>query len=155
MFSEVEAVASAPAAARPKPIRLSFCLNAGPRKGQPQSTALVVPEAALVRSAAANKLRLKKKDVARARLFVWGSGRKLDDEAEASAVLQNDGLIAVSLGEPYAGPTNRPKRDTPTQAAGVPADEGDMALLAAPQLSGRNDAGGHYASLAELWADQV
>ena len=56
--------------------RLSVCLNAGQRKGQAQAALVLAPphttEALL--QAAANKLRLKKKDTVRARLFVWKSG---------------------------------------------------------------------------------
>ena len=59
------------------PLRLSVCLNAGPTKGKPQATILVEPGTEAVLAAAANKLRLKKRDTARARLFVWRTGWEL------------------------------------------------------------------------------
>ena len=86
----VEPPAAATTPTRPKPLRLSFCHNGGQRKGQPQSTALVVPIADQVLATAANKLKLKKKDVARARLFIWGSGQEI--VGDATDLLKNDDL---------------------------------------------------------------
>ena len=145
-----------PAAADPtptaaRPLRLSFTLNAGAKKGQAQSTALVAPVMDLVLAAAANKLRLKKKDVSRARLFVWGSGEELLS-SNIESLLRNDDLIAVSVGEQYAGPVKAAAvTAAPTSAAAAAA----AALVPAPQLTGSDDAGKQYESLAALWAEQA
>ena len=42
-------------------LRLSLCLNTGPRKGQSQATVVVQPEADALVQAAANKLRVKRR----------------------------------------------------------------------------------------------
>lgn len=84
-------------------IRVSFCLNSGPRAGVVQAAALSKPVADELLKVAGNKLRLKKGEVARARLFVWGSGRELGWRRRPANDLLNDTIIAVSLGENYAG----------------------------------------------------
>ena len=127
-------------------LRVSFCLHAGDKKGQPQCTCVVAPSAEILLATATNKLRLKKKDAARARLFVWGSGLELVGDGVAS--LRNDDLIAVSLGEPYAGPLKA--------AAAAPSAAEAEALpppLPPPPLTGCDDAGRTFASLGALWAD--
>ena len=83
-------------------IRVSFCLNAGPQTGVVQAAALSRPVTDELLKVAGNKLRLKKAEAARARLFVWGTGRELVRGAAAEG-LANDTVIAVSLGEDYAG----------------------------------------------------
>ena len=52
-------------------LRVSVCLNAGPQKGHPQCSLVAPPSTEAILTAAANKLRLKKKEIGRARLFVW------------------------------------------------------------------------------------
>jgi hypothetical protein len=54
--------------------------------------------------AAVNKLRLKKKDAAIARLYVWRSGAEVDCGSEDVHECVSDGdLVVVSLGEPFTG----------------------------------------------------
>ena len=137
-----------------RPVRLSFCLNAGQRKGQAQATALVAPVAELVLAAAMHKLRLKKKDMSRAHLYVWGgSGCELEDVSR----LQNDDLIAVSLGEPYAGPVRTESSAGAAHSSSAAADVNATAGVAvpAPRVVGRDDTGREFASLAALWAEQA
>ncbi|KAL1504898.1 hypothetical protein AB1Y20_008667 [Prymnesium parvum] len=98
-------------------VRLSLCLNAGPKQGQTQAAVAVLPEGAQLAQIAANKLRLKKKDAARLRLFVWGSGLELPTDASLSGLLRDDDAVAVSLGEPYAGPRAKPSSGGASSAA--------------------------------------
>ena len=84
--------------------RLSLCLNSGPKQGQAQAAVVVKTQGEALVQAAANKLRLKKKDVARVRLFVWGSGVELPRGESLAGLLRNDDMVAVSRGEPYSGP---------------------------------------------------
>ena len=58
-------------------LRVSVCLNAGPQKGHPQCSLIAPPSTEAILTAAANKLRLKKKEVGHARLFVWRTGYEL------------------------------------------------------------------------------
>lgn len=88
------------------PVRVSVCSNFGPRKGQPQA-ALVAKDYGTLLCAAANKLRLKKKDFGRARTYIWGTGAELPREGGFDGKLNNDDIVAISLGEPYAGPVHR------------------------------------------------
>ena len=86
-------------------LRVSFCLNAGPKQGQAQSAVLVEPRATALLQAAANKLRLKKSAVKAARLFVWGSGAELKmDGGDLAGSVRNGDVISVSFGEEYHGP---------------------------------------------------
>ena len=82
--------------------RLSLCLNEGPKQGQSQAAVVATSVDALLQ-AAANKLRLKKKEQARCRLFVWGSGLELERGRALAGCVRNDDLIAVSVGEEYLG----------------------------------------------------
>ena len=54
--------------------RVSFCMNAGPRRGVVLSAAVVPRCAATVLRVGANKLRLTGKQAGRARCFVWHTG---------------------------------------------------------------------------------
>lgn len=125
------------------------------------------PQTEAILAAAANKLRLKKKEVGRARLFVWRTGYELprDGEVEPGRV-RNDDLLAVSLGEQYAGPCQADPMDaTPAaaaaleqqQAAGASGDALGAAttLEEPPLIDGIDDAGRKYASLSELWTEQA
>ena len=102
----VEPPAAATTPTRPKPLRLSFCHNGGQRKGQPQSTALVVPIADQVLATAANKLKLKKKDVARARVFASSVG------ARACALLGRTQTSAAAPGAVLHNWRGLPGRET-------------------------------------------
>ncbi len=141
-------------------LRLSVCLNAGPRKGQAQAAILVkTPDTESVLAAAANKLRLKKKEVALARLFVWRTGHELPrNEAVSAEHVRNDDLIAISLGEPYAGP-QKPESEQQPQP-GTPATESSSSALSpapvipAPAIAGRDDCGRRFSGLAELWSEK-
>ena len=143
-------------------LRVSVCLNAGPRKGQPQTTLVAPPQTEAILSAAANKLRLKKKEVGRARLFVWRTGYELprDGEVEPGRV-RNDDLLAISFGgEQYAGPCQADPLDATPTAAEQQSGSGDApgaeaALEEPPLIGGIDDAGRSYASLRELWAEQA
>ena len=86
-------------------VRVGVCLNAGPRRGQAEAVVLAAPEAEAILAAAANKLRLKKKDVSRAQLYVWSSGTQLArDGSSVVGSVRNGDLIAITVGEPYLGP---------------------------------------------------
>ncbi|KAL1525121.1 hypothetical protein AB1Y20_019993 [Prymnesium parvum] len=135
-------------------VRLSVCLNASQSKGQSQA-ALLLPaphstEALL--AAAANKLRLKKKEVERAQLYVWKTGVKLPRGQTCGHLLRNDDLIAISVGEAYAGPVAL-EGTSPSALASAPAVTAER--LEAPVVVGRDDMGRSYDSLAELWEDQA
>ena len=89
------------------PIRVSICLNAGAKAGKPVATLILADmstEALLAQ--AANKLRLKKKDVASAKLFLWCKDERGGTELprHGVATVRNDDLIAISAGEAYSGP---------------------------------------------------
>lgn len=141
-------------------IRVSFCMNAGPRAGVVQAAALSNPAADELLKVAGNKLRLKKGEVARARLFVWGSGRELAQGVAAN--LLNDTIIAVSLGEDYAGSVaagGAGAADCDAGAEGcasaaAEAHARDEGAVAAPAICGSDDTGRFFASLDELWAEQ-
>ena len=85
-------------------VRLSVCLNSGPRRGKPEAALLVAADTESILAAAANKLRLKKKDIGKARVYIWASGQELPRQGSASGLVRNDDLIAVTLGEAYLGP---------------------------------------------------
>lgn len=136
-------------------IRVSFCLNAGAKAGQPLATVVARDSATeALLQAASNKLRLKKKDAAAARLFVWSKdgrgGTELPRGGSAAALLRNDDLLAVSVGEAYSGP--RPAQPTAAAAdAAAPATRREPP----PLISGSDDAGRSYASLETLWTEQA
>jgi len=111
-------------------IRVSFCLNAGPQTGVVQAAALSRPVTDELLKVAGNKLRLKKAEAARARLFVWGTGRELVRGAAAEG-LANDTVIAVSLGEDYAGSV---------AAAAAPPPAAPEGCAAAAAHAGRSQA---------------
>ena len=152
----------------PTSLRLSVCLNAGPSKGQPQATLLVAPNTDAILQAAANKLRLKKKDVARAQLFVWRTGSELPRDASVEGEVENGDLLAIALGEPYAGPTKPRPQEPPVAGSGAAGSGGggdasyELAgpfglegLPQPPQIRGADDTGRQYASLPELHREQA
>ena len=100
-------------------LRLSFCLNAGPKQGAVLAAAVVKAERAALVQVATNKLKLKKKQAAGMRLFLWKAGTELPHDRPLAGLLQNDDVIAVSLGEAYAGATRSP---LPSEALAAAAD---------------------------------
>ena len=143
-------------------IRVSFCMNSGPKAGVPQAAALSKTATDELLKVAVNKLRLKKAEAARARLFVWKSGLELSRGQAAD--LQNDTIIAVSLGEDYAGSVASHHAATTLAPAPTVEESGDQAPGAvkndavacanAPSICGRDDTGRFYTSLEELWTEQ-
>lgn len=143
-------------------LRLSFCLNAGAKAGKPIATIAVTDlstEALL--TAASNKLRLKKKDVANAKLFLWCKDARGGTELPRGGTetsLRNDDLIAVSVGEAYTGPAAK-KPAVDAQAAS--SEEAAAAPPAAkqrrlpPLISGSDDSGRTFESLEALWLEQA
>jgi len=86
-------------------VRLSLARNSGPRAGLPQATVVLPFEINAITQAAVNKLRVKKKDASKLRLFVWGSGLEISQPGlDLQGLLPNGAVVAVSLGEVYAGP---------------------------------------------------
>ena len=157
-------------------IRVSLCMNAGPKAGAVLAAGLckpvhgvwclslracTPPHGIILRQStddlikvAANKLRLKKGENARARLFVWKSGRELLRGEEYPDLL-NDTIIAVSLGEDYGGSVAESAQRS--AAATKPLGDGDPAASTEakpPPISGHDDSGRRYASLEELWVEQ-
>ena len=103
-------------------LRLSFCLNAGPKQGTVLAAAVVKAEHAALVQVATNKLKLKKKAAAQVRFFLWKVGTELPPDRPLAGLLQNDDVIAVSLGEAYAGASRTaPVLDA---AVDVAADDG-------------------------------
>ena len=70
---------------------------------------------------ATNKLKLKKKAAAQVRLFLWKVGTELSPDRPLAGLLQNDDVIAVSLGEAYAGVSRT--APVPDAAVDVAADD--------------------------------
>ena len=136
-------------------LRVSVCLNAGPQKGHPQCSLVAPPSTEAILTAAANKLRLKKKEVGRARLFVWRTGYELPRNGEVEqGRVRNDDLLAIALGEPYAGPCKvEPAAAAACEAGVSAADTGEVE--APPLISGFDDSGVAYGSLHALWAEQA
>ena len=123
--------------AEPVPsLRLSFCLNAGPKQGAVLAAAVVKAEHAALVQVATNKLKLKKKQAAGIRLFLWKVGTELPHDRPLAGLLQNDDVIAVSLGEAYAGATRSPlPAEASAAAPGVgvaPSSDADAWDLLAP-----------------------
>lgn len=143
--------------ASPVKLRLSFALNSGSKSGTAVAAAVVLATTDAILAVAMNKLKLKKKEAAKARLFVWRTGYELPREAGASiepGKVRQDDIIAVSLGESYSGPC---KPDAPSASAATATSSASAALTveAPPRISGSDDAGRAYASLEVLWADQA
>ena len=137
---------------RTMPVRVSVCLNTGSGKGKPRAALVLSSDSTeSLLAAAANKLRLKKKDVAIAKLFVWRTGVELPRHADwPSGAVRDDSLIAITLGEPYAGPSAPPSSLLLTNI--LPAN---LEPIAPPVVCGMDDCGNRFASLVELWADQA
>ncbi|KAL3911373.1 MAG: hypothetical protein SGPRY_008720 [Prymnesium sp.] len=86
-------------------VRFSLTLNAGSQRGK--LCVVVAPaDGEAVGRAAVNKLRLSSKQRSRLRLFLWGTGEELPTSGYLHS-LCNDSVVAVSLGEEYAGPRGR------------------------------------------------
>jgi len=84
-------------------VRLPVCL-ARPGKLQAQAVLIVAENAATaeVLALAANKLRLIKKEMADARLFLVSTGIELPRDGHVTGCVENDSLVVITLGEPYA-----------------------------------------------------
>lgn len=140
-------------------IRLSICLNAGKRKGQAEAAFVLSPPHSTesLLQAAANKLRLKTKQLERAQLFVWKTGVELPRNSNCGDLIHNDDLVAITLGEPYAGPGSGLIASAAKlqQIGKVTESTSHVEPIVAPQISGHDDTGREYASLRELWADQA
>ncbi|CAK0795445.1 unnamed protein product [Prorocentrum cordatum] len=149
------------------PVRVSFAAHSGPRPGQPVGApSLVAREGAAVFAEAVKRLRLKKKEAAAARLFLWcrdeRAGTELRREGCLEALLRSGDLIAVSLGEEYRGPASSAgscqAEGAILAAAGREAGaarEAQPAPEAPPPVSGSDDCGRHFGSLHQLWSDQA
>ena len=89
----------------------------------------------------ANKLKLKKKQVDVARLYVWGTGYELPRGATQfeDGRVTNGTLVAISLGEPYAGPTKA--EPAAVADAPAPAQPPPRLRLPPPPLRIADDAG--------------
>jgi hypothetical protein len=89
-------------------LRVSLGLNTGPKGGQSQCVAVVEATGQALLTAAANKLRLKKKDVSTARLFVWKTGVAVDVASlDVRSSVSDGDLVVVALGgESFAGKAN-------------------------------------------------
>ena len=93
-------------------MRLFFAPNVGPRAGISAFASVSVPnDVVAIRAEAVKRLCLKKKEASSARLFVWSrvpgrGGIELLQECMVDGLVWNDDLIAVSLGEAYAGPAS-------------------------------------------------
>lgn len=135
-------------------VRLSLCLNSSSSKGRAQATILLPPphstEALL--QLASNKLRISKKLCLLARLYVWRSGVELERRTSCASIVRHGDLIAVTLGEAYAGPAPAcpPVEQHTASVSPEPSVE-----VAAPAVCGVDDMGREYASLSELWAEQA
>eukprot|EP00927_Polykrikos_kofoidii_P060241 TRINITY_DN55274_c0_g1_i1.p1 TRINITY_DN55274_c0_g1~~TRINITY_DN55274_c0_g1_i1.p1 ORF type:complete len:430 (+),score=61.65 TRINITY_DN55274_c0_g1_i1:115-1404(+) len=139
-------------------LRISVVLNSGPRKGRAQpATVVVPPQTEAILTAAANKLQLKKKEVACARLFVRRNSWELPRNGTVDQhLVLNDDVIAITLGEPFVGPS-QPFVDA-TLSGENPAHETTspvVHVVSPPPICGADDVGRNYASLVELWADQA
>jgi hypothetical protein len=136
------------------------------------AAAIIEPTWSALLQAAANKLRLKKKEVTAARMFVWRTGVEIPrDSTDVHSVVFDGELIVVAYGgEPFAG---RPagvaggrapsSEGTGTAGAGCSAGETELQaraaeladLVAANPLHGNDDAGGEYPSMFALWEVQA
>lgn len=145
---------------QPARLRLSFARNAGPLAAKPHGApSLVAPDAALIREEAIKKLRLKKKEAAVARFFLWSkdsrAGTELPPNGNMASLLHNDDLIAVSLGETYQGPLSKQHQPSATLHDAADAAEPTLTEALPPRIGGSDDQGRVYSCLEELWADQA
>ena len=90
------------ASASPPSLRLSFCLNAGPKQGTVLAAAVVKAEHAALVQVATNKLKLKKKAAAQVRLFLWKVGTELPPDRPLAGLLSSGkcGRRATSTSAP-------------------------------------------------------
>ena len=89
---------------------IRVCIAKQPAKPGGSAPSLVKPDGAALLAEAVKKLRLKKKEVAAVRLFIWSKdergGTELPRDADLRSLLRNDDFVVVSLGEDYQGPTS-------------------------------------------------
>lgn len=142
-------------------IRVNVTRNYGPESGRPAATALVKPPSTrALLAAAANKLRLSKKQTLKARLFVWPGGHELHpDDDDLRRVVSDGALVAVSLGEEYTGPRRVPAAATaaaPVAAAALDSSEAQwdvrtakLAVVEWASMKPMNEALGRMSTLLE------
>jgi protein N-terminal methyltransferase len=143
-------------------IRVSVCLNSGPGKGKAQATILLKSNSTeSLLSIAANKLRLTKKDVSIAKLYVWQSGIELPrHEHWSSGIVFDDALIAIAIrpDEVYAG-LHRGDVGPSSSLDVVPSllilPTIISELLPPPVICGVDDIGNTFTNLMELWSEQA
>lgn len=153
-------------------LRLSLGHNSGPRAGQPLGAAIIEPTWPALLQAAANKLRLKKKEVIAARMFVWRTGAEVPrDSMDVRSVVSDGELVVIAHGgEPFAGKSagsagGRAPSSKGSGAAGAGCSDGltelqaratELAeLVAVNPLHGADDAGAEYPSVFSLWEMQA
>ena len=142
------------------PTRVSVCLNSGPGKGKAHATILLKSNSTeSLLSIAANKLRLTKKDVSIAKLYVWQTGIELPrHEHWGSGIVCDDALIAIAIrpDEVYAGP-HRCDVGPSSSLDVVPSllVPTKIEFLAPPLIRGVDDIGNTFANLMELWTEQA
>jgi len=127
-----EAAAAAPATALPK-ISVSVGYNSGPKAGQPLAVVVAEASGAALAAAAANKLRLRKRDAASARLFVVRTGVEVatdDTDVRGSGAVRDADLLLVALSphEAYGGPKPKAPAASPTDEAMAGVDAAAEAL---------------------------
>jgi len=155
-------------------LRVSLGLNSGGKGGKPLAVAVVQePTGAALLQAATNKLRLKKKEVASARFFVWKTGDEIArDSADIRPSVADGALVVVAFGdEPFAGVRVNPKSRAGTSEHGKDGTDATSTpppltefriraaeladLVTANGLHGADDSGVQYPSLEALWAAQA
>ena len=111
-------------------VRLFFAPNMGPRAAKLAFASMVPHNAGAIRAEATKRLHLNEEEASSARLFVWSQepgrgGIELLQEAVVDGIVRNDDLVAVSLGEAYAGPANT---GTGTTAGSVRSSKGNSSI---------------------------
>ena len=111
-------------------VRLFFAPNMGPRAAKLAFASMVPHNVGAIRAEATKRLHLNEEEASSARLFVWSQepgrgGIELLQEAVVDGIVRNDDLVAVSLGEAYAGPANT---GTGTAAGSVRSSKGNSSI---------------------------
>jgi len=132
-------------------LRVSLGFNAGAKAGQPAAVAVVETTGAALMQAATNKLRLKKKDAAVARLYVWRSGAEVDTaSSDVRACVLDGDLVVVALGEPFSGKMRGAEAgESSTAAARWEMRSPDLALVEWSSAAVMNRALGRASTLLE------
>lgn len=154
-------------------LRVTVCLN---RAVDVRYPLVVAPNTEAILKGATNKLRIKKKDAAGAVAYVWKSGIQLpraDNNGSSSislvGLVKNGDLIAICLGEPYAGPGQAMNPDSSCEGLAISTERALAldpqqdnkkgaklpVLQSPPRMIGTDDVGTKYGSLVELWEEQA